>query len=155
MTLTSTNRPALPPPLHLEIGSIVTLRMRGHSRTGGLEYFAPAVVLNQHSPNGEIEALVWDSTAGTHYNPNYPIRELSNRERMDEHGPYTEIYELSSNIGAVLFSPDAFSRMAGDIELLQVGVMALQRDVKALLADRAPAKPSAASLAAPAAKEAK
>jgi len=103
----SNKPPALEPPQQLEVGSIVTLRMRGHTRTQGLEYFAPAVVLNQHSPNGEIEVLIWDSTAGTHYNPAYPIRDLSSRGE----GPERELYVVQSNIGKVLFSPDAFALM--------------------------------------------
>lgn len=98
--------PALAPPQRLEQGSIVTLRMRGHQRTAGQEYFAAAVVLDQHMPNGEIEVLIWDPTAGTHYNNSYPIREVSSRGE----GPEREMYEVQSNIGTILFSPEAFAQ---------------------------------------------
>ena len=70
----------LPEPQQLPQGSIVTLRMRGHSRTNGQEYYAPAVVLAQYANiTGDIEVLIWDSTAGTHYNAAYPVRDLSTR----------------------------------------------------------------------------
>src|SRR5580704_7417406 len=94
--------PVLAPPVTYEPGTILTVRMRGHSRSPvpGYEYFAPAVVLEQFMPNGEISVLIWDSSAGTHYNPSYPVRELDVRGS----GPERELYELQSNVGQVLFS---------------------------------------------------
>lgn len=114
--------PSLAPPMQLEQGSIVTLRMRGHTRTAGLEYFAPAVVLNQHMPNGEIEVLIWDSTAGTHYNPAYQIRDVSSRGD----GPERELYEVQSNVGKVLFSPDAFAMMNVVLENMMDRLISLE-----------------------------
>jgi len=110
----------LAPPPALELGTIATIRMRGHSRTNGEEYFAPAIVLNQHwkedGTGGEtIEVLIWDSTAGTHYNAAYPVRELSSRGEGGER----ELYEVRSNIGAILFSPQTLSTALGDIEELR------------------------------------
>ncbi|SRR6266478_2743127 len=120
-----------PPPLALEVGSIVTLRMRGHTRTQGLEYFSPAVVLHQHSPGGELEVLIWDPTAGTHYNSNYPIRELANRDvevkvLLNPADPSLGVtcqtvrqqYESQSNIGQVLFSPLAFQNVLAEVDIL-------------------------------------
>lgn len=91
-----------PEPTRYPVGSIVTLRMPGHTRTAGQEYYAPAVVLNQFDPDGQIEVLIWDSTAGTHYNPSFPIRELSVRGEGSER----EMYESRSNVGEVLFDPE-------------------------------------------------
>ena len=117
-------------PLRLEVGSIVTLRMRGHSRTNGQEYFAPAVVLNQHMPHGEIEVLIWDPTAGTHYNPSYAIRDVSSRGEGTDH----ELYEVQSNIGQVLFSPDEFGQMQKGIADLQKRSLDLEQAVAELQA---------------------
>lgn len=122
---------ALRPPLQLSIGCIVTLRMRGHTRTNGQEYFAPAVVLQQYDdPVGSIEALVWDYTAGTHYQASYPIRELSSRGI----GPDQELYESQSNIGAVLFSPDQFAAMAQEINVLSAELLQKHRMMRDLIA---------------------
>lgn len=120
--------PALAPPLRLEPGTIATLRMRGHTRTQGLEYYAPAVVLQQHQPNGEIEVLIWDSTAGTHYNPSYSIRDLGVRGE----GATREMYELQSNIGQVLFSPSAFSQVIEDVDVLLREFVQMRRQITAL-----------------------
>jgi hypothetical protein len=131
----------LPPPARYAVGSIVTLRMRGHTRTNGQEYWAPAVVLEQHPPTsqggGEIEVIVWDSTAGTHYNPCYPVREVSARSTS---GGGTELYEMQSNIGQVLFSPETFAQMAEGLSELQAQVLYLSRRVSELAADIAPLK---------------
>ena len=128
----STTQPtplALAPPPRYPTGSIVTIRMRGHSRTDGQEYFAPSVVLAQHWPSGEtIEVLVWDATAGTHYNAAYQVRELSTRGEGGER----ETYEVRSNVGQVLFDPDAFAASLGDIEDLRGRILMLGRDLKEL-----------------------
>ena len=104
--------PPLPPPIQLSIGSIVMLRMTGHSRTAGQEYFAPAVVLNQYQPHGELEVLVWDSTAGAHFNPNYPVRDLESYGEGNER----HLREKRSNIQAVLFAPERFASMSDDMD---------------------------------------
>lgn len=124
----------LAPPQQLSIGSIVTLRMRGHTRTNGLEYFAPAVVLAQHTtPDGEIaetiEALVWDPTAGTHYNPAYQVRELSTRP--SPRGG-VEMYEVQSNIQSILFSPERFMQIGLAVDLLADQIASLSQRVAAL-----------------------
>src|SRR5437762_12146830 len=85
----------LPPPQRLAVGTILTLKMRGHSRTSGQDYYAPAIVLAQHTPNGEIEVLVWDSSAGAHFNHSYPIREVGVRGDGNER----EMYVAADNIG--------------------------------------------------------
>lgn len=127
------NRPKvapLAPPMRLETGAIVTLLMRGHSRSpGGLEYYAPAVVLNQYADDvGSLEVLVWDSSAGTHYNPSYPTRELSTRGDGGER----ETYESKSNIGEVLFSPEKFALMLQSMEQFDSELQALAREVYSL-----------------------
>src|SRR5579864_1886035 len=123
-----TLRPSLAPPPRLETGSIVTLRIRGHTRTQGLEYYAPAVVLNQFIPNGEIEVLIWDSTAGTHYNPSYAIRDLSTRGD----GVEREVYEVQSNIGQVLFSPEQFQALLLGFEAMDARMLKFSLDVRQL-----------------------
>lgn len=116
--------------LRLETGAIVTLRMRGHTHSpGGLEYFAPAVVLAQYNdPYGSIDALVWDSTAGTHMATGYHVRELGARGDGGER----EMYELQSNIGEVLFSPDRFKEVIEQHYILHTQITALQKRVGAL-----------------------
>ena len=103
-------------PREFEPGTILTLRMRGHSRSpvAGQEYFAPAVVLEQFAPGGEISVLVWDSSAGTHYNASYPIRDVSSRGTGSER----EMYVVQDNIGEVLFSPREFLAQGELIESL-------------------------------------
>jgi hypothetical protein len=118
---------SLAPPRQLEIGTILTLRMRGHSRTNGEDYYAPAVVLKQHRPNGEIEVMIWDSTAGTHYNAAYPIRDISSRGE----GAGRELYE-ESNIGQVLFSPVRFAEAMDLVLDMQQEMLNLQIDVAGL-----------------------
>ena len=118
---------SLAPPRQLEIGTILTLRMRGHSRTNGEDYYAPAVVLKQHRPNGEIEVMIWDSTAGTHYNAAYPIRDISSRGE----GAGRELYE-ESNIGQVLFSPVRFAEAMDLVLDMQQEILNLQIDVAGL-----------------------
>jgi hypothetical protein len=118
----------LAPPIRLETGSIVSLRMRGHSRTGGLDYYAPAVVLNQHQPNGELEVLVWDSTAGAHFNPNYPVRDLGTRGDGSER----EMYVLQENVQQVLFSPELFAETIGKLDELYHRVTFLSTQIAAM-----------------------
>ena len=118
---------SLAPPWQFEIGTILTLRMRGHSRTNGEDYYAPAVVLKQHQPNGEIEVMIWDSTAGTHYNAAYPIRDISSRGE----GVERELHE-ESNIGQVLFSPMRFAEAVGLALDMQREILNLQIDVAGL-----------------------
>lgn len=109
---------SLEPPLRLLAGSIVMIKMRGHTKTNGLDYYAPAMVLNQYMPEGNIEVIVWDASAGTHYNPNYPIRELGVRGDGNER----EIYEISSHVQAVLFSPDEQMNMRIEIERMRAEI---------------------------------
>src|SRR5580698_2356985 len=111
---------SLDPPRRFEPGTILTLRMRGHSRSpvAGQDYFAPAVVLDQFMPGGEISVLIWDSSAGTHYNGSYAIRELGVRGQGSER----EMYELQSNVGEVLFSPEAFAAAVASTGLLHEAV---------------------------------
>ena len=108
------------PPRRFEPGTILTLRMRGHSRSpvAGQDYFAPAVVLDQFRPGGEISVLIWDSSAGTHYNASYAIRELGVRGE----GNQREMYELQSNVGEVLFSPEAFASAVASVGQLHEAV---------------------------------
>jgi hypothetical protein len=110
----------LPEPRRFEPGTILTLRMRGHSRSpvSGQEYFAPAVVLEQFMPGGEISVLIWDSSAGTHYNASYAIRELGVRGSGNER----EMYVLTDNIGDVLFSPEAFASLCRSQDSLREAV---------------------------------
>lgn len=134
---------ALPPPVQLETGTIVTLRMRGHSRTNGEEYFSPAIVLKQYDNlTGDLEVLIWDSTAGTHFNSAYPSREVSSRGD----GATRELYMSRSNIGAILFSPSKFNQITDDLaELqdqalkiiaeLQAQNLQLRRDLTSLMSD--------------------
>ena len=71
----------LEPPQVLETGTLVLLRMAAHSRSPNQqEYFAPAVVLAQYEPNGEIDALVWDASAGNAFVHGYAIRDLGTRD---------------------------------------------------------------------------
>jgi hypothetical protein len=112
--------PGPEPPRRFEPGTILTLRMRGHSRSpvSGQDYFAPAVVLDQFLPGGEISVLIWDSSAGTHYNASYAIRELGVRGSGNER----EMYVLTDNIGEVLFSPEAFASLCRSQDSLREAV---------------------------------
>jgi hypothetical protein len=76
--------------------------MRGHVRTNGIDYYAPAIVLNQYEPNGELELFVWDSSSGNTYIPSYQIRDIG--VWGDGHDRY--MYELSSNVQDILFSAE-------------------------------------------------
>ena len=122
----------LPPPLQLEPGSIVKIRMAAHVRSPGMaEYFSPAVVLAQYDDQwGSIDALVWDSSAGTHFANGYHIRELG--PRIENGRPTGDMVETSSNIGDVLFSPDVFARMQLTLDELQVDFLSLKRLVQDL-----------------------
>ena len=116
------------PPRRFEPGTILTLRMRGHSRSpvAGQDYFAPAVVLDQFMPGGEISVLIWDSSAGTHYNGAYAIRELGVRGQ----GAEREMYELQSNVGEVLFSPEAFAAAVASTGQLHEAVYVINEQSK-------------------------
>ena len=110
----------LEPPQTLETGTLVLLRMAAHSRSPEQrEYFAPAVVLAQYEPNGEIDALVWDASAGNAFVHGYAIRDLGTRDTAAGR----EQYVIQSNIGQVLFSPAEFARLADEHEqsLTQIG----------------------------------
>lgn len=104
-TTTTTATYTLPPPQHLPVGSIVTLRRRGHSRTNGEDYFAPAIVLAQFEPNGEIETLIFDSSSGVCFDHAYAIRDVSSRGD----GQTRELYVERENIQAVLYDPVEFA----------------------------------------------
>lgn len=102
----------LEPPQTLETGTLVLLRMAAHSRSPNQqEYFAPAVVLAQYEPMGEIDALVWDASAGNAFVHGYAIRDLGTRDTINGR----EQYVIQSNIGQVLFSPSAFLNMQADV----------------------------------------
>jgi len=117
-------RPSLEPPPVLENGTLVTLRMGAHSRSPNQEpYFAPAVVLAQYEPHGEIDALVWDASAGNAFVHGYAIRDLGTRDTMvtDKDGnlvPGRTQYVIQSNIGQVLFSPSEFATMQDMVAML-------------------------------------
>lgn len=113
----------LAPFMRLETGSLVTIRMRGHTHSpGGLEYFAPAVVLAQYNDDyGSIDCLVWDSSAGNAYVHGYHVRELGVRGEGSER----EMYELQSNIGQVLFSPDQLANVISRIDQLEYDMLSM------------------------------
>ena len=122
---------ALPGFMRLETGSLVTIRMRGHTHSpGGLEYFAPAVVLAQYNDDyGSVDCLVWDSSAGNAYVHGYHVRELGVRGEGSERG----MYELQSNIGQVLFSPNEFATMIGSLQDFELRLMRLEVSVTKLI----------------------
>ena len=104
----------VPAPQTLETGTLVLLRMAAHSRSPNQqEYFAPAVVLAQYEPNGEIDALVWDASAGNAFVHGYAIRDLGTRDTANGR----EQYVIRSNIGQVLFSPAAFLNLESDVTM--------------------------------------
>jgi hypothetical protein len=108
-------RPSPEPPPVLENGTLVTLRMGAHSRSPNQEpYFAPAVVLAQYEPHGEIDALVWDASAGNHFVHGYTIRDIGTRDTQAGR----EQYVIQSNIGQVLFSPSEFATMQDMVTML-------------------------------------
>ena len=131
MSTSYASAPLLAPPHRLELGSIVTIRMRGHARSPvpGQEYFAPAVVVGNQDATGEtVELLIWDSSAGTYYNPSYPVRDLSTRGD----GPEREVYELRANVGQVLFSPERFEQLTDAVVDLQARVLQLEQYIMVL-----------------------
>ena len=143
----------LEPPQTLETGTLVLLRMAAHSRSPNQqEYFAPAVVLAQYDPNGEIDALVWDASAGNAFVHGYAIRDLGSRDTPNGR----EQYVIQSNIGQVLFSPQQFDRMQQELEILSVELHQKHRAMRDLLSriealESAATTPVAISEAAPAA----
>ena len=121
----------LEPPQTLETGTLVLLRMAAHSRSPNQqEYFAPAVVLAQYDPNGEIDALVWDASAGNAFVHGYAIRDLGSRDTPNGR----EQYVIQSNIGQVLFSPQQFDRMQQELEILSVELHQKHRAMRDLTA---------------------
>ena len=130
----------VPAPQQLETGTLVLLRMAAHSRSPNQqEYFAPAVVLAQYEPMGEIDALVWDASAGNAFVHGYAIRDLGTRDTMvtDRDGnlvPGRTQYVIQSNIGQVLFSPQLFDRMQQELEMLSVELHQKHRAMRDLLA---------------------
>lgn len=118
----------LPPYTRLPTGSIVTLRMAGHSRTEGQEYYAPAIVLAQYAPEGQIAVFILDTTAGSHYNPSYPIRDISSRGTGGER----ELYVLRENIGQILFDPEKTDQAIEHINALSGYVHQLAQRVSDL-----------------------
>ena len=124
------------------LGTILTLRMPGHSRTNGAEYYAPAIVLSQHpvtqTGGGEIEVIIFDSTSGTSYQHAYAVRELGTHEEIVEVPvagsdppvttpvPQRVYYEVRSNVGEVLFDPAITASVTERIEILE-GMLALMR----------------------------
>jgi len=118
-------------PQTLETGTLILLRMAAHSRSPNQqEYFAPAVVLAQYEPNGEIDALVWDASAGNAFVHGYAIRDIGTRDTVNGR----EQYVIQSNIGAVLFSPQQFDRMQQELEILSVELHQKHRAMRDLTA---------------------
>lgn len=122
--------PSLLPPMQLDQGSMITVKMRGHSRTGGLDYYALALVLSQSpvrpdNQGGELEIFVLDPTAGSHYSSNYPVREISSRPSADGG---VELYERASNIGQILYLP----QYAGTVDDLVRRVLGLETETSAI-----------------------
>jgi hypothetical protein len=145
----------LPPPQHLSEGTILTLRLPGHTRTNGQEYFAPAIVLQQHEPDGQIEVIIFDPTAGTHYNYAYQIRDIGTKGQGNER----EMYEIRSHIGTILFSPDRFNEMLGLVsslkrhnEYLESQMALIAREHRELVDDLGSFKPQQADTVAVEAK---
>lgn len=144
----------LPPPENL-MHCIVTLRMPAHSRSPNQqEYFAPAVVLAQYEPNGEIDALVWDSSAGSAFMHGFAIRDVGIRDIHTSDGTHREQYVIQSNIGAVLFAPGAFERMTQEIEVLSMELHQKHRIIRDLIArvtalESAATAPASAPVAEP------
>ena len=125
------NRAVMEPPQVLETGTLVLLRMAAHSRSPNQqEYFAPAVVLAQYEPMGEIDALVWDASAGNAFVHGYAIRDLGSRDTPNGR----EQYVIQSNIGQVLFSPQQFERMQQELEILSIELHQKHRAMRDLLA---------------------
>jgi hypothetical protein len=106
--------------------------MAAHVRSPGMsEYFSPAVVLAQYDDDwGSIDALVWDSSAGTHFANGYHTRELA--ADMQNGRPTGGMVETRSNIGRVLFSPDVFASMQQTLEELHLDFISLKRLVQDL-----------------------
>jgi len=130
------SRPPVPlvPPRKYAVGTILTLRMAGHLRSPvpGQEYWAPAVVLEQYMPNGEISALVWDASAGSHYVASYPVRDVDARPVI-QNGlatGATELYEKRSNVGDVLFAPDEFASVKDAVDTLTLAYSRLKSGVE-------------------------
>jgi len=123
-------RPSLEPPQTLETGTLILLRMAAHSRSPNQqEYFAPAVVLAQYDPKGEIDALVWDASAGNAFVHGYAIRDLGTRDTQQGR----EQYVLQSNIGQVLFSPAAMLDLEADVTRVMAAQLGLQREFRSAL----------------------
>jgi len=95
----------LPPPPHYPTGSIILIRRRGHSRTAGQEYFAPAIVLQQFEPDGQVEVLIFDASSGVCFDSSYNVREVSSRGE----GQTREMYVSQENVQSVLFDPIEFN----------------------------------------------
>jgi hypothetical protein len=106
----------LPAPRTFEPGTIITVRRPGHSRSPvpGQDYYAPALVLEQYMPNGELACFIFDYTSGVQYSGSYQIREISARGD----GAAREMYETQSNIGTVLFDPHAIDHLYDSVSLL-------------------------------------
>jgi hypothetical protein len=120
----------VPAPQQLETGTLILLRMAAHSRSPNQqEYFAPAVVLAQYEPNGEIDALVWDASAGNAFVHGYAIRDLGTRDTQQGR----EQYVIQSNIGQVLFSPAAMLDLEADVTRVMAAQLGLQREFRSAL----------------------
>ena len=88
---------------------------------------------------GEIDALVWDASAGNAFVHGYAIRDLGTRDAMvtDKDGnlvPSRAQYVIQSNIGQVLFSPQQFERMQQELEILSVELHQKHRTMRELTA---------------------
>lgn len=113
--------PSLKLPLRLATGTLITIRMRGHTHSpGGQEYFAPAIVLCQYNDiYGSIDAICWDATSGSPFMSGYHTREVAARGE----GSTREMYESQSNIGEILFAPQDFARAMQRLEQLELDIL--------------------------------
>lgn len=117
------------PPRVFTTGTILTLRKAGHLRSPvpGQEYFAPGIVLEQYSPNGEIDVIVFDPSAGVHFLSAYPIRDVD--ARTDVHNR-REMYVKRENIGEVLFDPEQFKNITDGLDTLALSYSRLRTEVQ-------------------------
>jgi hypothetical protein len=128
LTLTPPKNEECPPFPVLEKGTIMTLFRPGHTQTAGQEYYCPVLVLEQYANNdGSIDAMVWDSTSGTSYIHNHPIRETSVREVEGSNQRVKTL--VRDHIGSILFSPSAFAEAQAELSQVKDLLLTLQTQV--------------------------
>jgi hypothetical protein len=118
---------SLPPVPRYEVGTILTLWMRGHSRTNGVDYYTPAMVLEQYN-DGSIDALVFDTTSGVSFSHAYRVRE----ESVDNNQTPSVPFVSKDNVGAVLFDPCQMTDFMNDLAMLKNLIIDLQTRVLGL-----------------------